>query len=674
MTTTLLRSLAGIVGEPHVLTGDATAGYAVDWTGRFRGHTPAVVRPRDTAEVAAVLALCTDAALPVVPQGGNTGLVGGGVPRHGEIVLSLTRLNRLGPVDHEAAQVTAGAGVTLRQVADADPGLDLPILIASRDSATVGGAVATNAGGLRVLRFGPMRAQLRGIEAVLADGTVVSHLAGLVKDNTGYDYPSLLAGSEGTLAVVTEARLRLVPRLRDTVTVLAGVGGLDELHALARRAVREVPGLVSAEFFTQAGLDILVAHAGLAPPLPTPAAAYLLLEASGPGAFGELADVIGDREAAVAESAADRARLWSYRERHSEAAGFLGVPVKLDVSVPAAQWVRLASSAAGVVADVDPGARVITFGHVADGNVHVNIVPAAVADGRHEDAVFRFVASLGGSISAEHGIGALKAPWLPLARTDAERALFARIRSALDPAGTLNPNVLPRLSGIRVDGGPVGGHIDHGPRVLSGSVEDLAGAATQDRVAVVGVLPVAVGVVDDQFQGPVRAGCGPLEHGQVAVGVPGGHDRALPDVPVNRAGLLRAIVDDSDFGGLDEFGAAVADAELGFPDAADHPVRRQAVAIGRPGPHEVGAAAGEDPAGEAMTVQQAEQFHHRLVHRRRVGAPEARVPGRGQPVPADGAEFLGGDARVGERYQLEQGLHPARAEGLALSTSVDPGR
>ena len=443
----LLRSLAGIVGEPHVLTGDATAGFAVDWTGRFRGHTPAVVRPGDTAEVAAVLALCTDAGLPVVPQGGNTGLVGGGVPLHGEVVLSLTRLNQLGPVDHEAAQVAAGAGVTLQQVADASPGLDLPILIASRDSATVGGAVATNAGGLRVLRYGPMRAQLRGIEAVLADGTVLSHLAGLVKDNTGYDYPSLLAGSEGTLAVITQARLRLVPRLRDTVTALAGLSGLDELHALARRAVREVPGLVSAEFFTRIGLEILVAHAGLSPPLAAPAAAYLLLEASGPGAFGDLADVIGDREAAVAQSAADRARLWSYRARHPEAAGFLGVPVKLDVSVPAAQWVRLASGAAGVVTDVDPGAEVITFGHVADGNVHVNIVPAAPADGRHEDAVFSFVASLGGSISAEHGIGALKAPWLALARTDAERALFARIRSAFDPSATLNPNVLPRLSG-----------------------------------------------------------------------------------------------------------------------------------------------------------------------------------------------------------------------------------
>ena len=244
--------------------------------------------------------------------------------------------------------------------------------------------------------------------------------------------------------MITAARLRLVPRLRDAVTALAGVGGLDEVHALARRAVREVPGLVSAEFFAPAGLDILVAHAGLAPPLPGRRRRTCCWRRPGPVCSAIWRIVIGDREAVVGESAADRARLWSYRERHPEAAGFLGVPVKLDVSVPAAHWVRLASSAAAVVAEVDPGAWVITFGHVADGNVHVNIAPAAAADGRHEDAVFSFVASFGGSISAEHGIGALKAPWLPLARTDAERALFARIRSALDPAGTLNPNVLPR--------------------------------------------------------------------------------------------------------------------------------------------------------------------------------------------------------------------------------------
>ncbi len=441
------KALAAIVGDRQVLAGDATVGYSVDWTGRFRGRALAVVRPRDTAEVAAVLTLCTAAGRAVVPQGGNTGLVGGGVPLRGEVVLSLSRLKELGAVDRDASQVTAGAGVTLARVGAADPELDLGIQIASRDSATVGGAVATNAGGVRVLRYGPMRAQLRGIEAVLSDGTVVSHLAGLVKDNTGYDYPSLLAGSEGTLAVVTKARLRLVPRPRDGVTVIVGCVGLEELHALALAAVRQVPGLMSAEFFTQAGLDILTARAGLTPPLPRPWPAYLLLDAAGPGALDDLAGVIGEREAAVGDTGEDRRRLWSYRERHPEAAGFLGVPVKLDVSVPAGQWTRLVTEAADAVTAVDAGARVITFGHVADGNAHVNVVPGSEtpADGRHEDAVFALVASLGGSISAEHGIGALKARWLELARTPAEQALFARIRRALDPAGTLNPHVLPRL-------------------------------------------------------------------------------------------------------------------------------------------------------------------------------------------------------------------------------------
>lgn len=448
LTGALLKTLGGIVGASHVLTGDATAGFAVDWTGRFKGETPAVVRPATTEQVAAVLKLCADAGVPVVPQGGNTGLVGGGVPLHGEVVLSTTRLNRREGVDREAAQVTAGAGVTLQQVAEAGPDLDLGIQIASRGSATVGGAIATNAGGVRVLRYGPMRAQLRGIEAVLSDGTVVSHLAGLVKDNTGYDYPSLLAGSEGTLAVVTRARLRLVPRVRDAVTVVAGLAGLGEVHALARQAVQAVPGLISAEFFTQAGLGILAEHAGLTPPLPAEHPAYLLLEAGGRNALDDLAALIaehgiGVRDAAVGEDAADRRRLWSYRERQPEAAGFLGIPIKLDVSVPAANWVRLATESAKLITATDPGARVVTFGHVADGNVHVNIVPEAPADGRHEDALLTFVADLGGSISAEHGIGALKAKWLRLARTEGEQALFRRIRAALDPPGILNPHVLP---------------------------------------------------------------------------------------------------------------------------------------------------------------------------------------------------------------------------------------
>jgi FAD/FMN-containing dehydrogenase len=441
----LLRDLTAVLGEHHVLAGDATAGYVTDWTSRYRGTTPAVLRPERTEQVAAVLALLHGAGVPVVPQGGNTGLVGGGVPLHGEVVLSLARLTGLGPVDRDSGQVTAGAGVTLAAAAAAGPGLDLAVLIASRDSATVGGAVATNAGGLRVLRYGPMRAQLRGIQAVLSDGTVVEHLGGLVKDNTGYDYPSLLAGSEGTLAVVTAARLQLIARPRDPVTVLAAASGLAEVHELARSAVRDVPGLQSAEFLLPPGLDVLAAHAGLAPPLPDRAPAYLLLEAAGRGAMDDLAELVGNRPVAVAETAADRARLWAYRERMPEAAGFLGPPIKLDVSVPAAAWVELASSVTGVVAAADPGATVIAYGHIADGNVQVNIVPAAEADGRHEDAVLNFVAELGGSVSAEHGIGALKARWLPLVRSAAELDLFARIRAALDPAGLLNPHVLPRL-------------------------------------------------------------------------------------------------------------------------------------------------------------------------------------------------------------------------------------
>src|ERR687885_1679537 len=221
----LLRALAEVVGPRHVLTDpDLTAGYAVDWTGRFRGRAPAVVRPADTTEVAGVLALLAGAGRPVVPQGGNTGLVGGSVPLHGEIVLSLRRLDGIGPVEVLAGQVTAGAGATLAAVeAAARPhGLTFGVDLAARDSATIGGMVATNAGGLRMLRYGNMRAQVMGVEAVLPDGRVLSHLAGLAKDNTGYDLAGVLTGSEGTLGVITRVRLRLVPRLAArTVGLLA---------------------------------------------------------------------------------------------------------------------------------------------------------------------------------------------------------------------------------------------------------------------------------------------------------------------------------------------------------------------------------------------------------------------------------------------------------------------
>jgi FAD/FMN-containing dehydrogenase len=441
----VLRSkLKHIVGDEHVLTGESNAGYVVDWTGRFRGWTPAVIRPQNNVQVAAVLAACHEAEIPVVPQGGNTGLVGGGVPLHGELVLSLARLNKLGAVDFVGLQVSAQAGVTLERLANAHPDLDFPVHIASRQSATVGGAIATNAGGLRVLRYGPMRAQIRGVEAVLADGRVLSHMSGLTKDNTGYDYASMLAGSEGTLAVITEARLRLVPRTTYSVVVLIGAASLGELHDLAMRAVRETPGLVSAEFFDDFGLEVLRKHASVRMPFREMPEAYLLLEADDPAALGALTDLTADRPSAVAEDSPAKASLWRYRERQPEAAGFLGVPLKLDVSVPSAHWVNFTSTVTDVVRSVDPGAHVILFGHIADGNVHVNVVPTVQADGRHQDAVFKHVAALGGSISAEHGIGALKSRWLSLSRTETEQSIFRGIRAAFDPVGILNPNILPR--------------------------------------------------------------------------------------------------------------------------------------------------------------------------------------------------------------------------------------
>src|SRR5262245_52396678 len=226
---TFLRDLEAIVGARHVLRGELTAGYVEDWTRRFRGTTPAVVRPGDTAEVARVLARCHDARIAVVPQGGNTGLVGGATPLEGEVVLSLARLDGLGEVDRAAAQVTAGAGVTLAALhaAAATAGLRYGVDLAARETATVGGMVATNAGGVHVIAHGATRAQLRGLEAVLADGSVVTRLGGVEKDNTGYDLASLLCGSEGTLGVVTAARVRLLPTPRHTVTALVGTASLS---------------------------------------------------------------------------------------------------------------------------------------------------------------------------------------------------------------------------------------------------------------------------------------------------------------------------------------------------------------------------------------------------------------------------------------------------------------
>lgn len=452
----LQRVLEDLVGAEHVITDpERLVGHERDWTGRFQGETPAVVRPADTAEVAAVLAACTEAGVAVVPQGGNTGLVGGSVPRDGEVVVHLGRLDRL-EVDAGAGRVVAGAGVTIGRVQEvaAEAGWAYGVDLAARDSATVGGTVATNAGGLHVMRHGSTRSQVLGVEAVLADGRVLSHLGGLVKDNTGYHLAGLLCGSEGTLAVVTAACLRLVPALPQRTVALAGFADATAAVRAAGRWRRAASDLVAEELFFADGVALVCERLGLPAPLGGGFAAYLLVEAAAADdPTGRLADVVGSDpevgDVAVATDDAGAARLWRYREAHTEAINALGPPHKLDVTLPESALAGFVGEVRDAVARLAPDARTWLFGHVGDGNVHVNVTGLAPDDDRVDAVVLELVASLGGSISAEHGIGVAKRDWLHLNRSAEELAAFRAIKAALDPTGTLNPGVLlpPPLGG-----------------------------------------------------------------------------------------------------------------------------------------------------------------------------------------------------------------------------------
>jgi FAD/FMN-containing dehydrogenase len=442
--------LREVVGTQHVLVdADLRSQYETDWTRRFTGEARCVVRPASTDEVAAVVRACADAGVAITVQGGNTGLVGGGVPAGGEVLLSLSRLTELEPVDPLEAQVTVGAGVTLEKLQQhARPhGLDVGVDLAARSAATVGGLVATNAGGIRVVRYGSMREQLTGIEAVLADGTVVSRLVGLAKDNTGYDLTQLLAGSEGTLAVITKVRLRLVPLLAARAVALVAVDGAESALALLAAARAGLPSLSAAELFLADGLELVRAYGRLPAPFGEPYPAYVVLEcAARTDPTDELLEVLGECEAVldatVASDANGVAKLWAYRETHTEAISAAGVPVKLDVSVPLRELPGLVGDLPATVSTVAPTARPIIFGHLGEGNLHVNVLDAGDHAEEVTDAVLRLVASRRGSISSEHGVGRAKARWLSLSRSSEEIAAMRRIRAALDPAGTLNPGVL----------------------------------------------------------------------------------------------------------------------------------------------------------------------------------------------------------------------------------------
>ena len=448
----LIAKLQAVLGEQHVLLdADVRATYETDWTRRYHGTALAVVRPGTVAELAEVLRFCEEAGVAVVPQGGNTGLVGGGVPRGGEVVLSLQRFQGISDFDRTSGEITVGAGVTLAALQQhiADAGWSFGVDLASRDSATIGGMVATNAGGIRVIRYGGMRQQILGFEAVLASGEVIRRHPVLVKDNTGYDLGQLLAGSEGTLAVVTAVRLKLVPQLSQRTVALLSLPNIEAALEVVAAVRSAMPSLGAAEAFFQEGVELVCKHAKLPPPFAASAGCYLLVEcASRRNESAELAELLLGFsqivDSALASDSAGRARLWAYRERHTESINAEGIPHKLDVTLPLARLPEFERRVRDAIEAATSGARPILFGHAGDGNLHVNILGLEPDDERADDAVLRLVAELGGSISAEHGIGVAKLPWLELTRSAADIAAMRAIKRALDPGGTLNPGVLLR--------------------------------------------------------------------------------------------------------------------------------------------------------------------------------------------------------------------------------------
>lgn len=451
VTPALRATLARAVGEPHVLADpELTASYETDWTGRFHGRAGCVVRPATTAEVADVLRACAAEALPVVPQGGNTGLVGGSVPRDGEVVLSTTRLRGACVVDRAAAEIVVPAGATLREVqlAARAAGFDFGVDIAPRDSCTIGGMIAANAGGVHVLRHGMMVEQVIGVEAVLADGGVIGRVPALRKDNAGYHLTSLLAGSEGTLGVITRAHLRLVPAMPSRAVALIGLADAAAVVAAVERMRPLLPSLTALELVSDACVDLVVRHGGVPAPLDGAPPVVLLVEcAARESVLGELADAVAACDdlviaTAVADDEAGMRRLWRYREEVAAAINAEGVPHKLDVAVPLRAIPRFVDAVSACVSELAPQARLALFGHVGDGNLHVNLLGLPANDETVDEEVLRLAAAEGGSIAAEHGIGRAKARFLSLVRSERERAALRDVKQALDPRGLLNPGVV----------------------------------------------------------------------------------------------------------------------------------------------------------------------------------------------------------------------------------------
>ena len=460
----LIAELCRLLGERHVLTADAdVASYCTDWRGRYSGSALCVALPGGTQEVAAVVRACVAAGVAIVPQGGNTGLCGGATPAGGEVLLSLRRMNRIRAIDADNNSITVEAGCTLQAVQEAAAAADrlFPLSLAAEGSATLGGNLSTNAGGVQVLRYGNARELTLGLEVVLADGRIWDGLRGLRKDNTGYDLKHLFIGAEGTLGLITAAVLKLFPRPRTHATAWAAVPDpAAAVRLLARLRDAAGDNVTAFEIVGRAALELVLRHMPEArDPLAGKPAWQVLIELS--AARGELAAVLEQvlqqaaedglvADAALAASEAQAKALWALRENVSEAQKIEGASIKHDIALPVSRIAEFIACADTALLAEFPQVRIVCFGHIGDGNLHYNLSrPDAQSNGdliAQTGAVNRIVHDLahrlGGSISAEHGLGQLKRQEVLRYKSETEMDLMRAVKQALDPRGLMNPGKL----------------------------------------------------------------------------------------------------------------------------------------------------------------------------------------------------------------------------------------
>jgi D-lactate dehydrogenase (cytochrome) len=458
----LLARFIGIVGQKYAVTDPmAQEPYLVEMRDLYHGRTPVVLRPGSVEEVAAILKLANESKTAVVPQGGNTGLVGGQIPFSGEIVLSLTRLDKIREVDPVSNTMTCEAGVTLQRAREAAAETDrlYPQLLPSEGTCTIGGNLATNAGGTAAIAHGIARSHALGLEVVLADGRVLHNLNKLKKDNTGYDLKNLFIGSEGTLGIITAAVLRLVPRPRSIETAFIGVPTPQAaVDLLGIASERTAGGVTSFEMMARSGVDAVIKHdASSRNPLATPYPWYVLIELSSQARTGlreVLEEILAEGQqkglvldATIADSLGQGKAFWRIREMFGEVQRHIGASIKHDVSVPVAAIPAFIEEANAAVTKLIPGSRLLPFGHVGDGNIHYNVTQPEGADkekflARWDEVnavVFAVVKKFGGSISAEHGVGVMKRDILPQYKDPVALELMRGLKRMLDPNGILNP-------------------------------------------------------------------------------------------------------------------------------------------------------------------------------------------------------------------------------------------